>query len=179
MKWLAPDLLSKMSNWIDRSVDPSLDTVEFDGFASIIEGLSTFLWSNDEGEIHSLDEVTESQRRAWCLISYVNAIPFDGLSVGVLVNQPEIMKPIELAASEMKSKPVLDLLVKIRKKLPSNFENMTDHDERMRWLEENEKKADALEELGESDLGEAARSDMGRLAVIIALDHPDEFFKAA
>ena len=179
MKWLSPDLLAKMSNWTDRTVDPPEGTAESEAFAEVIDQLSTLLWINDDGETHALDEVTENQRQAWCLISYVSAIPCDGMCIGVLVNEPEILEPIRRAATDMKSKPVLDLLARIHKIVPKSFFELQDSDERYEWMEKNEKKGDLLEELGESDLGEEARCDMGRLAVIIALDHPDEFFKAA
>lgn len=123
-------------------------------------------------------KLTVHQRRAGAMLAFSNAMPWDGLVVGVVVNQPELLRHVREAATALKLKRVSSLVAKMLAILPAAVFKLRSGDQRLTCLD-NDPRTLKLSALEDSALAENARCDMMVAATRIILDHPEEFFKPA
>jgi hypothetical protein len=180
MKLLNRKLMSDLVVWTDRSVIPPWGTKQEQEINNAVCELNSEIEAacfDEDGERLPESELTMNQRRALALATFSSAVPADGLAIGVLVNQPELIKAVLDAAHATKSKVITEQLEKVNKLLPASFWKFADVDARYEWLTKHQNVDEALNSIEESQEFEAAREDMMRIAAIIALDNSDEFFR--
>jgi hypothetical protein len=181
MRRIDRKLLQKLESWKDRDAFPGggedWDAPHVDDVCELVEAVGELLLT-PKYEVMPLENATENQRYAFCLAEYSSAVQNDGLVNGVIVNNTEYIPIIEAAANKHKSKSLQALIAKIREEVPAEFFKL-DGDGLAEKLEEHESIVETLEEFAESEEHEQVRCEAMRLAAVIALSNPDEFFKPA
>lgn len=121
----------------ESSSDPGYDDV-FEAFGELVTEFGA-AWEDPDA--------TPAQRDVGALVSFWECIPWNGLLVGVAVNQPGV---VAAALNAAKNLPVVArFLTDIQTHIPAIVVEMGDVEERLRWYEspEGEPHAAALADL--------------------------------
>ncbi len=160
-----------VANWKDHATSPEEPgTVAYDVFYDVVGELSN---SFDPSTFSSL---STAQQQVVSMMSFSGAIPFDGLVVGIVCNQPEVIEPAQRAAMAHKLKHSTNLFNKLSKAVPSSVIEL-DPDARYEWTQTDQ--ANALQELEDSELLEDARGELMLAAMRIVVKDPNEFAEAS
>ncbi len=179
MKKFDRNYFETLARWKIRAKPPTPKGAVWDAYECVLSELGDVVYSDGYGTKRFDKKLTVNQRHALRLVECFRSIQNDGLVIGVLVNDPSLFLAIEGVAKSAKSKPLAHMAKHVRGLLPARYFSMKNNDAQFAWFEKNEAKANKIESYTDKKAGEAAQQEMLRLAVIITLDHPDEFFKAA
>lgn len=177
MKKLPHSMLSALAAWKDRSQDPEFGDDAYDAYYDVVGELPLVL---DEDELGSAASgLSQMQRNVGALLRFSNTISFDGLAVGVIVNEPELVGRLEDAAKEYSLTSVQAFCDALRGVLPEGLLAMASADDRSDTLDGDEELQERLEEMEDSTLMTDARSEMVLKAMQLAAENPEEFFEAS
>lgn len=179
MKKFDRNYFNALAKWKIRAKPPVPKGAVWDAYEGVLSELGDIVYSDGYGTKRFDKKLSDHQRQALRLVECFRSIQNDGLVIGVLVNDPHLFLAIEGVAESAKSKPLAHMAKHVRGLLPARYFSMKSNDAQFAWFEKNEAKANKIERYTDTKAGEAMQQEMIRLAVIIALDHPDEFFKAA
>ncbi len=176
MKFAPSRLHSSLIEWKSRRCLPEEGEPGYDAFFTAASSLVALYGARDF--VGTADKLTTHQRRAGAMLAFSNAMPWDGLVIGVIVNQPEVIAHVREAAAALNLRRVASLITKMRTLIPPGVFQQSSVDDRMASLDADPNTA-KLHALEDSDLAEDARCDMMVAAMRLVLDHPEEFFKSA
>ncbi|MDX2147362.1 MAG: hypothetical protein SFZ23_07545 [Planctomycetota bacterium] len=175
MTKLPSDLLRRLRAWKNYNDLPDQSSETYNAFFDAVGELQAAYSETDFQK--GVAKLTDAQRRAGALILLTCAIPMDGLFIGVLVNQPEVMPHAVEAARTLGLSDGLRFLDALAKATPKGLLQQKTSDARMTWAEENESPPE-LEELEASELAEVGAAQMQLAAMKLVVTHADEFFEA-
>ena len=123
--------------------------------------------------------VSQTRREVSALVGFWEAIPFDGVLIGVAVNQPAIVPASIQAAKSMRLGSVTTLLEEMQSHVPASVIDIEDAEGRIEWYESEDGRGSAAalaqieEKLNEGDFAEQLL--LGVFQRVLA--EPEEFFK--
>lgn len=177
MKRLPHSMLIALESWKDRSRDPEFGDDAYNAYYDVVGELPTVF---DEGELgNAASGLSRLQRDVGALLRFSNTISFDGLAVGVIVNEPELVGCVEVAAKEHSLASVQAFCEALRKSLPEGLLEVATADDRYDKIENDTDLQESLEELEDSTLMTDARCEMVLKAMQLAAENTEEFFEAS
>jgi len=173
MAKLPRSTLRKFEAGIAQGTIPEPDDAAHDGFFSAWSDLWTSL-----GEDWSKAQASRARREVAALVELSNAVPGDGLVVGIACNQPRLVELAIDAAGSMKQAKLLTALKKIATHIPDAVMSLDHPGARLEWYESRAGKAHAaaLEKLEERVQDEDITNSLMLACVRRVIAEPEEFF---
>lgn len=166
--------IQKLSAWKDRSAIPeATGTPEYEVFFDIVGSVPTWFEVDDFQE--TAPSLSATQRRVGAIMLFADALVWDGLITGVLLNQPEIVAHAEEAAEYLGLRNAAATIARIRELVPAEVLELKDLDQRLSWFNEHEDVSGELEQISDSEELEAVRCDLMLQGMKIIAENPAEF----
>lgn len=168
--------LARLQGCFDGKATPSHGSPAYGDFYDLFSDLTTAL---SEAFNKNPVALTANQRRCAALCMFWEALPWSGLLVGVMANQPEIITPALEAAQALNLPRTHDALSKLNELVPAVVRDLTDPEKRLGWFDtaEGEPSRNGVEEIEEDVNEESTAEEILVGAMGLPLLHPTEFFE--
>lgn len=119
-------------------------------------------------------KLTRLQMHVAAMADFAACVAYDGIALGVVVNEPSIVLMARDAANAHSLPTASKLIDRVLKAVPMSVLLERNINSRLAWA--NSEDADSLHKLEESAQLEKARREMLLTAVRLTIEHPRDFF---